>query len=363
MAYTPSCPAPPTPSPSPTPTESEPEIKGVTSFDCIDHTSPMQVLKTDPDDEFYSLNELDYANGQWVVLNKLKQVPPGVRINAVGLYQSPHSGNYTMIAAMNHNLCAFDENSYHCFEDHLGTFSDKDGGEAKIANAGVVVGHNYYYGRNQPQYWVEGINTLNPVFHNELDYDIRYNWGRGNDKHNAAIMDFIAVDEGIYYTDQVIDNGDGESGLYLIGLSKNYMAYIFEINDDGTYGKYAVLQLEPDWGEHVPEEDQVVTAFGGAYKYKVGPLQMPQVMFSANSGAGLLELSFPLRLPSHCWFAGGTDHELVEMCQPLDGGKFEDQGELKWFAESAATKYNDGFNCPLKAPEGPEEVNPLDQNL
>jgi len=317
----------PSQSPSPSPS---PAVPSEVKFFCEDNENPLHVMKESADTPYYSVSELNVLTGQWDTLFVLDQVPAHQKINAVGMYHDPEDATSSVaFGAIGKQLCSFNEDQYSCFETPLASMSDD-----ATANAGTIIGTNYYYGENFPEYWVSGINTETPIFHTEQFHP------RSTNK-KLALMDFTGVIEKGTAADTIVNDADGKGGTYLFSLSKRNVLYVFELEEDGSYGRYAGIPIKRKnilWGESDTKPSRnAKSGYGSAYTFS--SKDKTRVFFSSNKGFGLMELLLPIKLPASCW-TDGTANKL-NACGSRQGAK----ATLSWFGPSDQTEFNDGFNC------------------
>ena len=85
------------------------------------------------------------------------------KANAVGLFYDLDDELYVPMGVTDGRLCRFDATHYVCFEGDL---------VYPTANAGALVGANFYYSKNPGDgeasfYWVEDVRSDYPVFHSD----------------------------------------------------------------------------------------------------------------------------------------------------------------------------------------------------
>ena len=138
-----------------------------------------------------------------------------LHINAVSQWTSP-TDNHFAFASVEGELCRINVGGADCFPN--GTLVVK-------ANAGAVVGDNYYYGRNVGKqdassiYWVSGLGELNPTFHTDTNFDVR-----GSLIGNTKILDFAPLMEPDGEEPLIDDGVAGRS--YLIGIGGGFEVFV-----------------------------------------------------------------------------------------------------------------------------------------
>ncbi|KAH8047459.1 DNA binding protein [Aureococcus anophagefferens] len=273
----------PAPDPTPTPTlvpSPEPTRTPVPA-----PTNPVQVLQWGDTDE-YSVRELDLYTGEYSKVFDIDYF--GDHVNAVALLDLSYAGDgpFYALGSFQGYLCYFDVDRAECFADALA--------EEK-PNVGAIVEDRYYYakepGNNGEKsfYWVEGIAGSSPAFHDDARFAV------SEDLFTKSVLDVAPVTE-------VDDDGlvlDGITATYLVGLAYDKKVFIARVDDDGYPGAYAVLESDPSGGLHL--------------------------LFAANEGTGVFELSLPVDVPDACWNEGAdvADHvfcegaTLLELVKPL----------------------------------------------
>jgi hypothetical protein len=332
---------------------------------CDEYSNPMQIIKADANDEFYTLREFDPTTGLWQTRFDMSMLPAESVVNAADMRY--HHGKDEIFAAIsfsdfknesNEVLCHFDPESdeerpemqsfieNNCNPTVLNPSYTLNGENTFVPNSGIVVGNNYYYGRNAPQYWVEHINSEEPTYHMADEYSMNIEWPKEGTRWEnmlrtnlkAAVKDFVSINVQKTDTDILVTSGGEGRGTYLLGLGTFEILYVIEINTDGTYGRYAAVPLTIDWNDANQENAMIKTSYGAAYKKK--KMHGVDVYFSANKGTGMFKLIFPIQLPDTCWFESETKStEAPSLCllQPT--------AELKWTARTAVTEFNDGLHC------------------
>ncbi|KAK7250294.1 hypothetical protein SO694_00007247 [Aureococcus anophagefferens] len=314
----------PSPRPSPRPTHS-PSFMPIEPWDCDVHSNPVQVLQWGDTDE-YSVRELDLYTGEYSKVFDIDYF--GDHVNAVALLDLSYAGDgpFYALGSFQGYLCYFDVDRAECFADALA--------EEK-PNVGAIVEDRYYYakepGNNGEKsfYWVEGIAGSSPAFHDDARFAV------SEDLFTKSVLDVAPVTE-------VDDDGlvlDGITATYLVGLAYDKKVFIARVDDDGYPGAYAVLESYVDW--RGGDEDDGDTAFGAAFTYS-DPSGGLHLLFAANEGTGVFELSLPVDVPDACWNEGAdvADHVFCEGATLL---------ELVKVGESQETSSNDGLNCPFSA--------------
>ncbi|KAH8074334.1 DNA binding protein [Aureococcus anophagefferens] len=278
------------------------------------------------DTDEYSVRELDLYTGEYSKVFDIDYL--GDHVNAVALLDLSYAGDgpFYALGSFQGYLCYFDVDRAECFADALA--------EEK-PNVGAIVEDRYYYakepGNNGEKsfYWVEGIAGSSPAFHDDARFAV------SEDLFTKSVLDVAPVTE-------VDDDGlvlDGVTATYLVGLAYDKKVFIARVDDDGYPGAYAVLESYVDW--RGGDEDDGDTAFGAAFTYS-DPSGGLHLLFAANEGTGVFELSLPVDVPDACWNEGAdvADHVFCEGATLL---------ELVKVGESQETSSNDGLNCPFSA--------------
>jgi hypothetical protein len=182
----------------------------------------------------------------------------GLHINAVSQWTSPETGDHFVFASVQGKLCRISANGRDCFTN--GALEDK-------ANAGAVIGDNYYYGRNVGDcdttsiLWVSGLGEAYPTFHTDKSFLIN------GSLFQYRIIDFAPLAHGLHSTDALI-NDDMNGSSYLIGIGGGFEVFISRIATTGAPESYAVLDgttIDWDDGSEVPHG-----VFGAAFAYQSG---------------------------------------------------------------------------------------------
>ena len=140
---------------------------------CIENT-PLQVHQEEGSTK-YSIGALDSASGAYKPLYNGSEMAwtDGKHINAVSQWTSSTDEHFAFASVTEPNadslLCRINVHGEDCFPN--GTLAVK-------ANAGAVVGDNYYYGQNIGRddsdtmsiYYVSGLDKLNPTFHTDKKF-------------------------------------------------------------------------------------------------------------------------------------------------------------------------------------------------
>ena len=155
----------------------------------------------------------------------------------------------------------------------------------------------------------------------------------------GGIADITALEEDAADTLIV----DGVAANYLLGLDRRGRVLIMQVEADGggrggnggAPTAYAVLRSTVDWNG-ADEDDLGGAGFGSGYTYYGGG--SARVFFTANSGAGIFELSLPIDVDASCWNYGTAAADHAECASSTT--------VLTYRAPSVFTNYNDGLNCP-----------------
>lgn len=182
----------------------------------------------------------------------------GLHINAVSQWTSPETGDHFVFASVQGELCRINANGRDCFTN--GALEDK-------ANAGAVIGDNYYYGSNVGDgdttsiLWVSGLGEVNPTFHTDKSFLIN------GSLFQYRILDFAPLAHGLHSTDALINDGVNGSS-YLIGIGGGFEVFVSRIATTGAPESYAVLDgTTIDWDDGTEVPDGV---FGAAFAYQSG---------------------------------------------------------------------------------------------
>ncbi|KAH8068069.1 DNA binding protein [Aureococcus anophagefferens] len=320
------------PSAQPTyaPTSAAPSEGAVEPFDCAAAGNPIQVLR-EKDDEHYRVAELDVLTGAYHTLYELDFLDLDAHVNALAMYDAAVDEYYAYGSFAGY-LCVFDRRKRSCFDTPLA--------EEK-PNAGAILGANYYYakepgmGGDRAVYWVEGLDTDAPVFHEDYGFVVP------QDLFTRSVLDFAPLEE--KRDDVWIDDGENK-GEYLVGLAQAFELFVVRLGDDGAPAAYAVLESDVDWGLGKPETG--TSAFGAAFGYREGyEWYGLSSYFASNEGWGIFELELPVVVPEACWNTG-FETETHAVC---DGAT----ASLTRVTDSADASSNDGLNCPLGSFEAP----------
>merc|ERR1711965_534737 len=212
-----------------------PSFSPIEPFNCQDHSNPIQVLKFDDDSDTYSVAELTIETGEYSLLWDIDWFDG--HVNAVGLYLgNADDPDYYAWGSFGGYLCGFDSVRKECFSTPL---------EEEKPNIGAILGENYYYAKDigrdgeKPFYWVEGILSDSPVFHDDYSFTIK------EDLYTEAVLDVAIAGEAI--VEVIADGEDGRS--YLIGIAEQFEILVVRLAEDGSPEAYAVLGSEVKWLE------------------------------------------------------------------------------------------------------------------
>lgn len=124
----------------------------VNPFPCSVYGGPLQILKTSPDDPYYSAVALNVSTGAWSLSgrNEITFFSANSRLNAAAMHHNRGDDTFTAWVIAEDRLCAIDAYTAVCYEEKVETWEGNT--NFKIANAAVFVGDDYYYGRDYPQY-------------------------------------------------------------------------------------------------------------------------------------------------------------------------------------------------------------------
>ena len=127
---------------------------------------------------------------------------------------------------------------------------------------------------------------------------------------------------------------------YLLGVSHRRALVITRLDTNGDFESLAILpEITIDWDNTTPNDDAIERGgWGAAFAY-VGS-GSPRLFFSINEGLGIFELALPITFPDSCWNA--LDVETAAVCETSG------LSTLRWWAASAVTAKNDGYNCRHK---------------
>lgn len=307
--------------------ESAAVLDNVDKFDCIANFQPIQIAKFGDTSSFYELSSLDPRTGSYTPIYDLDYIPNDV--NGAALYTDGTTGEHTVIAAYYNSvtgealLCGVGATSGSCFPASLPLF---DGVAFLSPNVGACIGTNYYYGKGRASHIVKNINTASP------DATVPPT----SDFPNAFIAQYYDVtelEETFFTNVDAIE--DGVEADYLLGLASTQDLIIHRLNADGDYDQVAVVPgIVIDWAGETPVEG--TSHFGAAFSYYASGY--PRVLFTANDGWGIFELTLPIIIPNDCWHdSSGSTFLQCDMATAT----------LTWRAGSEATSKNDGFNCRL----------------
>merc|ERR1719248_122616 len=321
-------------------------------FDCTINFHPVQVMKPE-DEDYYSVMQLDPASGEYEEIYDLEHlITDDGHINAVDLWLDGDkyyvAGSVRADDDEDSKLCFFDSEGRVCYDEAL---------EEVKANAGCILGDNFYYAKDLGEgersvYWVEGIGSEEPIFHSKNEAEFVVN----EDLFEKSVLDFVGISETV---NEFIDDGEEERS-YLVGLGQGFEVVVVRLKDDGTPESYAVLESEvgcvdtDNLGQPVDcdayddekaewEDEGETSAFGAAFNFRAPDWSMVQTYFASNEGWGIFELVYPLEVPDECWNSGEEDHSVCD-----------EGAQLLWRMPSEKLKSNDGMNCPLGAGAPPE---------
>ena len=223
----------------------------VASLDCSTTNAPLQVWKAS-DATYYEVGQIDVATGTLDLLYELTFVED--KINAVGLFYDVDAALYVPFGVMDERLCRFDATHAVCFGGDLAY---------PTANAGAVLGSNFYYSKSpgdagsESFYWVEDIHTDAPVFHSDDPaFVISASLFAGK------VLDVAPVDE-IEAGVVVVD--DGEAARYLVGVGYAYEVLVVKLDDGGAPAAYAVLGGETPDALDDESRAESAAGFGAAW--------------------------------------------------------------------------------------------------
>ncbi|KAH8068474.1 hypothetical protein JL721_6614 [Aureococcus anophagefferens] len=274
----------------------------VASLDCSTSNAPLQVWKAS-DATYYEVGQIDVATGNLDLLYELTFVED--KINAVGLFYDVDAALYVPFGVMDERLCRFDAAHAVCFGGDLAY---------PTANAGAVLGSNFYYSKSpgdagsESFYWVEDIHTDAPVFHNDDPaFLISASLFAGK------VLDVAPVDE-------------IEAGVVLV----------VKLDDGGAPAAYAVLGGETPDALDDESRAESAAGFGAAWTYLDATSGKPVLVASENSGFGVFVIQYPLVVADDCWNTGDGDHVACD-----------ETAKLVYRVPADAAEANDGMNCPL----------------
>ena len=205
-------------------------------FDCTVNFHPVQVMKTD-DEDYYSVMQLDPSTGEYEEVYDLEHlITEDGHINAVDLWLD--GDKYYVAGSVRDDE---DEDSKLCFFDSEGRVCYDEALEEVKANAGCILGDNFYYAKDLGEgersvYWVEGIGSSEPVFHSKDDAEFVVD----ENLFEKSVLDFVGISETV---NEFIDDGEEERS-YLVGLGQGFEVVVIRLEDDGTPESYAVLESE-----------------------------------------------------------------------------------------------------------------------
>lgn len=185
-------------------------------------------------------------------------------------------------------------------------------------------------GGDRAVYWVEGLDTAAPVFHEDYGFVIP------DDLFTRSVLDFAPLKE--KRDDVWIDDGEAK-GEYLVGLAQAFELVVVRLGDDGAPDAYAVIPGVADWRSRTPQSG--TSAFGAAFTYRSATWGDAQVFFASNEGWGLFELELPVVVPEGCWNADEETQNHV-VCEASSAS-------LVYRMASLDASSNDGLNCETQA--------------
>ncbi|KAH8092392.1 hypothetical protein JL720_5362 [Aureococcus anophagefferens] len=305
------------------------------SFDCWYASSDAEacgtaatVLKADGADD-YSLVQIDVTTGALEALYDLTYVDG--KANAVGLFYDLDDELYVPMGVMDERLCRFDATHYVCFEGDL---------VYPTANAGALVGANFYYSKNPGDgeasfYWVEDVRSDYPVFHND-----DAGFVVSDALFTGKVLDVAPIDE-VEYGGVVVD--DGAEARYLVGVGQAYEVVVVRLADDGAPDAYAVLG-----GDVVTGLDDATaeTSVGAVWTYYDAADDGAIVLVaSSNDGFGVFRLDTPFAVPDACWNSGDDVDDHVACAD--SGASGYAPVAIAYVVAADAAASNDGMNCPV----------------
>ncbi|KAK7248285.1 hypothetical protein SO694_0034701, partial [Aureococcus anophagefferens] len=277
----------------------------------------------------YSLVQIDVATGALEALYDLTYVDG--KANAVGLFYDLDDELYVPMGVMDERLCRFDATHYVCFEGDL---------VYPTANAGALVGANFYYSKNPGDgeasfYWVEDVRSDYPVFHND-----DAGFVVSDALFTGKVLDVAPIDE-VEYGGVVVD--DGAEARYLVGVGQAYEVVVVRLADDGAPDAYAVLG-----GDVVTGLDDATaeTSVGAVWTYYDAADDGAIVLVaSSNDGFGVFRLDTPFAVPDACWNSGDDVDDHVACAD--SGASGYAPVAIAYVVAADAAASNDGMNCPV----------------
>ena len=303
------------------------EDGSVESWDCEAHSLPVQILRQDSDNDYYSVVELDAETGTYVTLFDMEWFDghcnaAAMHIGSQNIYDDDYATTYHAMAAFDGKLCRFDAEKKICFETAL---------EYGSPNVGAILANNYYYGKSigknggEAFYYVMDVHTDHPDFHDDYQFLV------SGDVFEGSVLDVSAVLE---VDDEIVQ--DGDSGrAYLVGLGGNYEVVVVRLDEQtGEPEAYAVVPSTV-----VGHNGTIVTtSFGASFSYR--NQGETRLFFASNGGAGLFELQLPVEVPAGCW----NDDENYQDHVACASGP---AAEIVETTDAEVAASNDGLNCPL----------------